>query len=193
MKQKNSAATARVSVIGQGTWYIDRGNRRSAVAALAPGYRSRHDPHRYRGDVWRCRTGRRRSDRRTARRDLPGLESIAEQRVAARHHHRLRAFAGAAENRPARLLSAALARILSAGRDGRCVRGTGSAGKIRSWGVSNFDADDLDEMLAVAGEGKIACNQVLYHLQERAIEHAVIPWCAAARRRGGRLFAVRSQ
>src|SRR5260370_13416277 len=52
-----------------------------------------------------------------------------------------------------------------------------SAGKIRSWGVSNFDTDDLDEMLAVAGKGKIACNQVLYHLRERAIEHAVIPWC----------------
>ena len=51
------------------------------------------------------------------------------------------------------------------------------AGKIRSWGVSNFDADDLDELLEVAGEGKIACNQVLYHLKERAIEHAVIPWC----------------
>ena len=32
-------------------------------------------------------------------------------------------------------------------------------------------------MLDVAGEGKIACNQVLYHLKERAIEHAVIPWC----------------
>jgi len=53
-----------------------------------------------------------------------------------------------------------------------------AAGKIRSWGVSNFDVDDLDEMLEVAGDGKIACNQVLYHLQERAIEHAVIPWCA---------------
>jgi diketogulonate reductase-like aldo/keto reductase len=53
-----------------------------------------------------------------------------------------------------------------------------SAGKIRSWGVSNFDAGDLAEMLAVAGRGRIACNQVLYHLQERAIEHAVIPWCA---------------
>ena len=53
------------------------------------------------------------------------------------------------------------------------------AGKIRSWGVSNFDSDDLDEMLEVAGEGRIACNQVLYHLQERAIEHAVIPWCEA--------------
>jgi diketogulonate reductase-like aldo/keto reductase len=51
------------------------------------------------------------------------------------------------------------------------------AGKIRSWGVSNFDSDDLDEILDVAGEGKIACNQVLYHLKERAIEHAVIPWC----------------
>jgi diketogulonate reductase-like aldo/keto reductase len=52
-----------------------------------------------------------------------------------------------------------------------------SAGKIRAWGVSNFDAGDLDEMLAIAGQGRIACNQVLYHLQERAIEHAVIPWC----------------
>ena len=52
-----------------------------------------------------------------------------------------------------------------------------TAGKIRSWGVSNFDEDDLDEALAVAGKGKIACNQVLYHLRERAIEHAVIPWC----------------
>jgi diketogulonate reductase-like aldo/keto reductase len=51
------------------------------------------------------------------------------------------------------------------------------AGKIASWGVSNFDVDDLDELLEVAGEGSIACNQVLYHLQERAIEHAVIPWC----------------
>jgi diketogulonate reductase-like aldo/keto reductase len=32
-------------------------------------------------------------------------------------------------------------------------------------------------MLAVSGEGKIACNQVLYHMRERAIEHAVLPWC----------------
>ncbi|MBU2147577.1 MAG: aldo/keto reductase [Alphaproteobacteria bacterium] len=51
------------------------------------------------------------------------------------------------------------------------------AGKIRSWGVSNFDEDDLDEALAIAGPGAIACNQLLYHLEERAIEHAVIPWC----------------
>jgi len=51
------------------------------------------------------------------------------------------------------------------------------SGKIRSWGVSNFDTADLDEMLALAGKGRIACNQVLYHLQERAIEHVVLPWC----------------
>jgi diketogulonate reductase-like aldo/keto reductase len=50
-------------------------------------------------------------------------------------------------------------------------------GKIRAWGVSNFDASDLDEVIAIAGEGRLACNQVLYHLNERAIEHAVLPWC----------------
>jgi len=50
-------------------------------------------------------------------------------------------------------------------------------GKILSWGVSNFDVEDLDEAAAIAGKGHPACNQVLYHLQERAIEHAVLPWC----------------
>src|SRR2546430_3060849 len=37
---------------------------------------------------------------------------------------------------------------------------------FRSWGVSNFDAGDLDEISAVAGAGKIACNQGLYHRSE---------------------------
>jgi diketogulonate reductase-like aldo/keto reductase len=50
-------------------------------------------------------------------------------------------------------------------------------GKIRAWGVSNFAEDDLDEALAAAGPRRIACNQVLYHLGERTIEHRVIPWC----------------
>ena len=36
---------------------------------------------------------------------------------------------------------------------------------------------DLEEAWKIADEGRLACNQVLYHLQERAIEHAVIPWC----------------
>lgn len=53
------------------------------------------------------------------------------------------------------------------------------AGMILSWGVSNFDVPDLRDALAIAGqgEGRLVCNQVLYHLQERAIEHAVLPWC----------------
>ena len=50
-------------------------------------------------------------------------------------------------------------------------------GKIRAWGVSNFDDADLAEAEALVGPGKIACNQVLYHLGERTIEHRVVPWC----------------
>ncbi len=52
-------------------------------------------------------------------------------------------------------------------------------GKIRAWGVSNFDVEELEEALAIAGPGRIACNQVLYHLRERHIEHQVLPWCEA--------------
>jgi diketogulonate reductase-like aldo/keto reductase len=50
-------------------------------------------------------------------------------------------------------------------------------GKILSWGVSNFDVPDLEEVRRIAGEEHPACNQVLYHLQQRAIENAVLPWC----------------
>ncbi len=52
-----------------------------------------------------------------------------------------------------------------------------AAGKIRSFGVSNFGEKELDEAVRIAGSGKIACNQVLYHLGERRIEHAVLPAC----------------
>jgi diketogulonate reductase-like aldo/keto reductase len=50
-------------------------------------------------------------------------------------------------------------------------------GKILSWGVSNFDVPEMEKALRIAGPGRIACNQVLYHLRERSIEHAVLPWC----------------
>lgn len=50
-------------------------------------------------------------------------------------------------------------------------------GKIRAYGVSNFDEEELAEAARLAPPGQLACNQVLYHLEERAIEHAVIPWC----------------
>jgi len=52
-----------------------------------------------------------------------------------------------------------------------------SEGKILSWGVSNFDASDLKEAHRLSGYAGPVCNQVLYHLQERAVEHAVVPWC----------------
>lgn len=50
-------------------------------------------------------------------------------------------------------------------------------GKIRTWGVSNFDVDDLDELAAVTDTRNIACNQVLYNPLERTIENRVLPWC----------------
>jgi diketogulonate reductase-like aldo/keto reductase len=52
-------------------------------------------------------------------------------------------------------------------------------GKIRSYGVSNFDAKELGAALDVVGPGRIACNQVLFHLAERGIEHEVAPFCEA--------------
>jgi diketogulonate reductase-like aldo/keto reductase len=52
-------------------------------------------------------------------------------------------------------------------------------GKILSYGVSNFDEDELTEAIEVAGAGRITCNQVLYNLTERGIEHAVLPLCEA--------------
>jgi diketogulonate reductase-like aldo/keto reductase len=50
-------------------------------------------------------------------------------------------------------------------------------GKIKSWGVSNFDEEGVDEAVRIAGPGRVACNQVLYHLGERGIEHYVLPAC----------------
>jgi diketogulonate reductase-like aldo/keto reductase len=52
-------------------------------------------------------------------------------------------------------------------------------GKILSWGVSNFDEGELQEAFDIAGPDQIACNQVLYNLEERGIEHAVLPFCEA--------------
>ena len=51
-------------------------------------------------------------------------------------------------------------------------------GKVRAWGVSNFDDGDLAEAHRLVGDGVITCNQVCYHLKAREIEHRVIPWCA---------------
>jgi diketogulonate reductase-like aldo/keto reductase len=52
-------------------------------------------------------------------------------------------------------------------------------GKILSWGVSNFAVDDLEEAWSLAGERGLTSNQVLYHLEDRGIEHDILPWCEA--------------
>jgi diketogulonate reductase-like aldo/keto reductase len=52
-------------------------------------------------------------------------------------------------------------------------------GKIVRWGVSNFDVDDLEELVALPEGGRCAANQVLYHLDERGVEWRLVPWCRA--------------
>jgi len=51
-----------------------------------------------------------------------------------------------------------------------------AAGKIRHWGVSNFDLDDMRELEALAAGKAVQTNQVLYNLGRRGIEHDLIPW-----------------
>ena len=51
-------------------------------------------------------------------------------------------------------------------------------GKIRAFGVSNFDGELLDEAIALGRPEGIACDQVLYHLKNRWIEHGLIDQCS---------------
>jgi diketogulonate reductase-like aldo/keto reductase len=53
-----------------------------------------------------------------------------------------------------------------------------AAGKIRYWGVSNLDTDDMNELHGVPGGTACAANQVLYHPDSRGIEFDLLPWCA---------------
>jgi diketogulonate reductase-like aldo/keto reductase len=52
-----------------------------------------------------------------------------------------------------------------------------AAGKIRDYGVSNFDREDMEEAAGVPGGQAIAANQVLYNLMRRGVEWALLPWC----------------
>jgi diketogulonate reductase-like aldo/keto reductase len=51
------------------------------------------------------------------------------------------------------------------------------AGKIRRWGVSNFDTADMEELASLPGGDEVATNQVLYNLTRRGIEYDLLPWC----------------
>jgi diketogulonate reductase-like aldo/keto reductase len=51
------------------------------------------------------------------------------------------------------------------------------SGTIRYWGVSNFDIDDMEELIALRGAATVATDQVLYNLRRRGVEHDLLPWC----------------
>lgn len=168
-----------VPVVGQGTWYIDDADLVLAIAALRRGLdlgMTHIDTAEMYGDaeevVAKAIAGRR-DEVFLVSKVLPQNASRAGVRQAC-------------ERSLARLGTDRLDCYLLHWRGSHPLEDTFEGfealrrgGKILSWGVSNFDASDLDEALAIAGDGVIACNQVLYHLQERAIEHAVLPWCEA--------------
>jgi diketogulonate reductase-like aldo/keto reductase len=166
-----------VSVIGQGTWYIDRGDRAQAIAALRLGI-----------DVGMTHIDT--AEMYGAAEEMVG-EAIAGRRddvflvskVLPQNAFRSGTIA-ACERSLARLRTEWLDCYLLHWRGRYPLEETievfdelQKEGKILSWGVSNFDVPDLEEVWEISGEGGLVCNQVLYHLQERAIEHAVLPWC----------------
>jgi diketogulonate reductase-like aldo/keto reductase len=55
------------------------------------------------------------------------------------------------------------------------------AGKIRAWGVSNFDVNDMQELARLKAGAACATNQVIYHPDSRGIEYDLLPWCAEHR------------
>ncbi|MGH7031353.1 MAG: aldo/keto reductase [Stellaceae bacterium] len=168
-----------VAMIGMGTWYFEQAHRATAVAALRRGLdlgMSHIDTAEMYGSgaaeelVGEAIAGRR---------DEVFLVSKVLPQNASRSGTR-----AACERSLSRLRTDRLDCYLLHWRGPHPLADTIAAfdelrreGKILSWGVSNFDVGDLDEALGIAGAGHIACNQVLYHLLERGIEHALIPWC----------------
>ena len=169
----------RVSVVGQGTWQLEPSSRIQAVTALRRGL----DAGMTHIDTAEMYTGAEEivAEAMDGRRSSVFLVS----KVLPSHASRGGTIR-ACEQSLARLgtdhLDCYLLHWPGAHRIEDTVSGfehLTEQGKIRSWGVSNFDVPDLEAAWRAGGQGRIACNQVLYHLQERAIEHAVLPWCVA--------------
>jgi diketogulonate reductase-like aldo/keto reductase len=178
MERRPFGPTGRdVAVIGQGTWQADVADRTAAVAALRAGFdrgMTHVDTAEMYGEAEPLV-----AEAIAGRRDEVFLVSKVLPANASR-----RGTVRACERSLVRLRTDRLDCYLLHWREERPLEDTIAAfealvadGKILSWGVSNFDEPDLDEALAIAGPGRIACNQVLYHLRQRAIEHAVLPWC----------------
>ena len=58
----------------------------------------------------------------------------------------------------------------------RCMEELVKQGVIKNWGVSNFDVDDMQELMSVKDGKNCALNQVLYHIASRGIEYDLLPW-----------------
>jgi diketogulonate reductase-like aldo/keto reductase len=168
-----------VAVIGQGTWHLENDDRASAIAALRRGLdlgmTHIDTAEMYGSGVAETMVG----EAIAGRRDEVFLVSKVLPHNASR-----RGTIVACERSLARLGTDRLDCYLLHWPGSHPLEDTIAAfeqlqrdGKIRSWGVSNFDVDDLEAVRTIAAAGPLACNQVLYHVQERAIEHAVLPWC----------------
>jgi diketogulonate reductase-like aldo/keto reductase len=168
-----------VPAIGQGTWQIGDGRRASAIAALRRGLdlgMTHVDTAEMYGTAEEIV-----GEAIAGRRDEVFLVSKVLPRNASR-----RGTVTACERSLRRLRTDRLDCYLLHWRGDHPLEDTIAAfeelrrtGKILSWGVSNFDVADLDETWAIDGGRHVTCNQVLYHLKERAIEHEVVPWCEA--------------
>ena len=178
MEQRRFGSTERkVSLIGQGTWQIDNGDRAFAIAALRQGLdlgMTHLDTAEMYGNAEEVI-----AEAIHGRRDEVFLVSKVLPGNASR-----RGTIAACEQSLARLKTDRLDSYLLHWRGQHPLEETIAAfeqlrheGKILAWGVSNFDVADLEAAWRIAGGRGLVCNQVLYHLKERAIEHEVIPWC----------------
>ena len=181
MKQRKFGPTGEeVAIVGQGTWNLERDDRRAALAALRRGLdagMTHVDTAEMYGDG---RVEEIVGEALAGRRDEVFLVSKVLPQNASR-----RGTVQACDRSLGRLRTDRLDCYLLHWPGSQPLKDTiaafeelVAAGKIRAWGLSNFDEEGLARAVDLAGPGKVACNQVLYHLQERAIEHAVIPFCA---------------
>lgn len=180
MEQRRFGPVPRmVGAVGQGTWYIDDAHRPTAVAALRRGLdlgMNHVDTAEMYGEA-EIVVG----EAIAGRRDEVFLVSKVVPGNASRS-----GTIAACERSLARLRTDRLDCYLLHWQGAYPLEETFTAferlreqGKILSWGVSNFDVSDLEAAWKAGGEGRMACNQVLYNLKERTIEHAVLPWCEA--------------
>jgi diketogulonate reductase-like aldo/keto reductase len=168
-----------VAAIGQGSWNIELGDKSAALAALRRGL-DLGLTHLDTAEMYGSGASERLvGEAIHGRRDEVFLVSKVLPGNASR-----RGTVAACESSLKRLATDRLDCFLLHWRGSHPLEATLGAfeqlqrdGKIKSWGVSNFDADDLQEVRDIAGAGHPVCNQVLYHPGERAIEHRVIPWC----------------